>query len=127
MSEWRRRWEISYRWRREVAPGRRVNSIVDTAEQLRACVEWALANPDVESYTVASRRDMVGERPQQCGNGHTYIGAAFKPRVDWQLCDCGGHALYRCRTSGCDDVTVDPPVGPGCEPVVPLAGETMEP
>lgn len=115
MSEWRRRWEITYRWRQEVAAGRRVNSIVDTAEQLRACVEWARANPDVESYTVGSRRDMLGERPQRCGNGHGYAGAAFRPGLGWRLCDCGGHALYECRTPGCDDVTVDPPLGSGCE------------
>lgn len=119
MSEWRRRWEIRYVWRREVAAGKRVNSVVDTAEQLRACVEWALANTDIVNYSVAPRQELVGERPERCGNGHPYEGAAFRPKIGWLVCDCGGHALYRCRRAGCGDVTVDPPVGPGCEAAQP--------
>ena len=117
MSEWRRRWEITFTWRREVSGGRVLSTRVDTPAQLRAVVEWARGHPDVIAYRQRSVRELLGERPAACGRGHPYsIAGAAKIRFDWLPRTCGGHALYRCRTFGCGDVRADPAIEPDCQP-----------
>ena len=117
MSEWVRRWWITYRWRPEAGQGKRVNSVVDTTAQLRAVVEWARAHPDVEAYQYEPRWHLDGEPPDRCRRGHSLRGGrSYWVATSWVGCPCGGHTRLQCRTEGCGDVQLDPAPGPDCAP-----------
>ncbi|MBC9000450.1 hypothetical protein [Micromonospora aurantiaca (nom. illeg.)] len=110
MSEWVRRWEIEVRWRPGL-PGDRLSARrVDTVAELRQLVAWARANPDITRHQHRTVRELAGDPPAACPNGHPYDGgSATRAARGWTTCPCGGHLILACRWPGCGDVSHDPP------------------
>ncbi|WP_435586112.1 hypothetical protein [Micromonospora aurantiaca (nom. illeg.)] len=115
--EWRTRWHITIRWdRADNSPAgvTVVERVVDTPADLGRLVKAARADLHVIALPYRPVRELVGEEPSACLNGHSYAGgSATRPVRDWLPCCCGGHLVLRCRL--CPDVRVDPVVSPDCD------------
>lgn len=115
--EWRTRWHITIHWdRAENSPVgvTVVERVADTPGQLRQLVERARADPHVVAFPFRAVRELVGDEPAACRNGHGYAGgSATRPVRDWRRCRCGGHLVIQCRD--CGDVRVEPPVVAECD------------
>jgi hypothetical protein len=101
--EWRIRWHITVRWdRAENSPAGTVvvERVVDSPADLRRLIERARADPHVVAFPYHPVRQLVGDEPTECGNGHGYGGGSATRAVrDWWPCCCGGHLVIRCRDS----------------------------
>jgi len=100
MSEWRSVWSVHLRYARLVDNGgypyREVT--VETPRELRRLIEWARRSPSIEAFPYRRIRQRYGDQPEECANGHAYVGGGspFRVRIDWCECDCGGHMTYLC-------------------------------
>ncbi|MEU5931147.1 hypothetical protein [Micromonospora sp. NPDC047187] len=115
--EWRNRWHITIRWDRG---GNRpsgvtvIERVVDSPAELRYLVDRARADPHVVAYPYRQIRELVGEKPEVCEEGHPYAGgSATRPVRGWQPCSCGGHLVLRCRL--CPDVRTDTATDVDCD------------
>lgn len=115
--EWRTRWQFTIRWDQAAnspVGATIVERVVDSPAELRRLVERARADPHVVAFPYRPVRQLVGDEPAECRNGHGYGGgSATQPVRGWWACSCGGHLVIRCRT--CGDVRAEPAVGPGCD------------
>ncbi|MCW3815741.1 hypothetical protein ONA91_14905 [Micromonospora sp. DR5-3] len=116
--EWRTRWHITIRWDRadnSPASVTVVEHAVDSPAELRHLVQAARADPHVVAFPYRRVRELVGDEPDECHNGHGYAGGSATTAVrGWWPCRCGGHLVLRCRV--CADVRVEPGVGADCDP-----------
>lgn len=115
--EWRTRWYITIRWdRADNSPTgvSVVERVVDSPADLGRLIRAARADPHVVAFPYRSTRELVGDEPTECHNGHGYAGgSATWPIRGWWPCRCGGHLILQCRD--CADVRVEPAVDPGCD------------
>ncbi|MEV0810846.1 hypothetical protein [Micromonospora sp. NPDC050200] len=85
--EWRRRWHITIRWdRAENLPTgvTLVERVVDSPAELRRLVEAARADPHVVAFPYSRVRQLVGDEPERCRTGHSFVGgSATRPVRDW--------------------------------------------
>lgn len=126
MQEWRTRWQVNLDWRPGRSAGQVVEQHVDTVGELREVVMGARANPDVVRCRYVPVRELVGEPPHTCRRGHHYDGGSFtRVRLDWSVCPCGGHMVYRCRWRDCGDVRLDPEPAIDCLPSTGSMGTTI--
>ncbi|SCL35945.1 hypothetical protein GA0070624_5408 [Micromonospora rhizosphaerae] len=75
--EWRTRWHITIRWdRADNSPAgvTVVERVADTPAELRRLVQRARADPHVVAFPYRQVRELVGDEPQECHNGHGYAG-----------------------------------------------------
>lgn len=123
MHRWARRWEVTITWARpQDSPWHvtRYQTRVDTPAQLRALIEKARADRFVTGMTYPSVREMVGEVPTRCRQGHPIDGgSATRANQEWMRCGCGGHLVYLCKATGCGDRLVDPVLEADCERTTP--------
>ncbi|WP_157746398.1 hypothetical protein [Micromonospora inositola] len=64
--------------------------VVDSPADLRRLIERARADPHVVAFPYRQARELVGDEPQQCHNGHGYAGgSATTPMRDWWPRRCG--------------------------------------
>ncbi|NES14601.1 MULTISPECIES: hypothetical protein [Micromonospora] len=123
--EWRTRWQITIRWdRADNSPAgvTVVEHVVDSPAELRQLVARARADRHVVAFPYCRVRELVGDEPQHCRNGHSYVGgSATRPVRDWLPCSCGGHLALRCAR--CPDVRVDPDVSADCNPSTASGGQ----
>ncbi|WP_446215714.1 hypothetical protein [Micromonospora sp. IBHARD004] len=108
--EWGTRWHITIRSdRADNSPAgvTVVERVVDSPAELRRLVEAARADPHVVAFPYRQVRELVGNEPDRCRRGHSYLaGSATRPVRDWWPCRCGGHLVHFCRM--CSAVQVQP-------------------
>ncbi|MFC0504248.1 hypothetical protein [Micromonospora costi] len=115
--EWRNRWHFTIRWDRagnSRAGVTVIERVVGSPAELRHLVDRARADPHVVAFPHRQVRELVGEEPEVCKEGHPYAGgSATRPVRDWRPCSCGGHLVLRCRLR--PDVRVDPIISADCD------------
>jgi hypothetical protein len=99
--EWRRHWLVTLTF---AIPGAWPRTetrevIAHTPAELRQIVEWARRTRRVLACRYKPRRELAGDPPSHCPDGHAYHveGQPYpRYRLDWLACDCGGHVVYIC-------------------------------
>ncbi|MBM0201834.1 hypothetical protein JNW90_01025 [Micromonospora sp. STR1s_5] len=111
------RWQVTVDWQPGTGSERVRERRVDSVSELRALVVAARTNPNITRCRYVPLKELVGEPPTECRRGHDYAGGSFTAvRLDWSVCACGGHVVYRCRWPGCGDVLLDPEPAVDCLP-----------
>lgn len=89
--------------------------VARTVVELRDMIAEARTDSAVRRWTYQSRRELVGDMPTVCSNGHDIStrGTMAAPH-DWLPCSCGGHWWICCRT--CGEEIVEPPPACDCQP-----------
>ncbi|MEV4819292.1 hypothetical protein [Micromonospora tulbaghiae] len=76
--EWRTNWHITIRWdRADNSPAGLivVERVVDSPADLRRLIDRALAAPHVVAFPYRQVRELVGDEPDECRNGHGHAAA----------------------------------------------------
>ncbi|WP_446220020.1 hypothetical protein [Micromonospora sp. IBHARD004] len=61
-----------------------VEHVVDSPAGLRHLVARVRADRHVVAFPYRQVRELVGDEPQRCGTGHSYVGvSATRPVPDW--------------------------------------------
>ncbi|WP_167493125.1 hypothetical protein [Micromonospora ureilytica] len=82
-----------------------IERVVDSPAELRYLVHRARADPHVVAFPYRQARELVGDEPEACTNGHSFTGGSATRGVrDWRPCRSGGHLAMWCRM--CPDVRV---------------------
>lgn len=116
---WRRVWTVHTR---VDGPDGKRSKTATTVAELRALLDAARADPAVWHVRVEEKRELHGDEPTACRNGHGYGGgSATRVKSDWLVCSCGGHFIHCC--SWCPDVRVTPEPLYDCDVRIPHDGK----